>query len=71
MKDDILERCGFSIDVSIIRRILKDKLNYSYKRCSVRPFNLDHKNTQMKKILFTVKLLKTLKRDTVMVNIDE
>ena len=25
----------------------------------------------MKKILFTVKLLKTLKRDTVMVNIDE
>ena len=59
------------IDKSIWRMILKDKLGYSYKRCSSRPLNLNTELRKLKKILFWVKLLKTIRRSSLLVNIDE
>ena len=62
---------GIWIDINIWRKILKEKLGYSFKRCSSRPLNLNHQLQKLKKILFTVKLLKIVRRSTLLVNIDE
>ena len=44
---------------------------FSYKRCSSRPLNLDYRLQELKKTLFVVKLLKIIRRSTLLVNIDE
>ena len=63
---------GIWVDTtSIWRRILKEKLGYSFKRCSSRPLKLNYGNQELKKILFCIKLLKIVRRSTLLVNIDE
>ena len=62
---------GIWIDVNIWQKILKGKLGYSFERCSSRALNLNHKLQKLNKILFTVKLLKIVRRSTLLLNIDE
>ena len=71
VKEYILNKHGIWIDTSIIRRILIDKLDYSYKRCSSRPLALDHKIAKLKKVLFALKLLNIINGSSIIVNVDE
>ena len=59
------------IDISIIRKILKDKLKYSFKRCSSRPLTFDHKIAKLKRVLFAIKLLNIINVSSIIVNVDE
>ena len=69
--EDIMEKTGIWIDKSIIRKIFKEELGYSFKRCSSRPFTLNHKALKLKKALFTIKLLKMINQGSIIINVDE
>ena len=71
IKEHMMEAYSVWLDTNIIRKILKEKLNYSFKRCSPRPLLLDHKLTNVKKSLFAVKLIKLINNSTVLINVDE
>ena len=62
---------GVSIDASVWRKILSEKLGYSFKRCSPRPLNLSIRLKDLKKTMFWVKFLKMIQRSTLLINIDE
>ena len=66
-----MKNSGIWIYASVWRKILKEKLGYSFKKWSPRPLSLNRKNQELKKILFSVKLLKMIKRSTLLINIDE
>ena len=71
VKDYIMKNKGVWVDINVIRKILKDKLNYSFKRCSSRLLTLNHKITMLKKVLFSIKVLKILERSSIIMNVDE
>ena len=62
---------GIWVNGDIIRKILKTKLNFSFKRWSPRPLTLNHKIVKLRKALFTVKQLKIINGASLLVNIDE
>ena len=62
---------GVIDDTNTWRRILKENLKYSYKRWSPRSLTLDFRLLELKKMLFTVKLLNLVLKSTLLVNIDE
>ena len=71
IKDHLMNNLGAWIDMEIIKKILKNKLRYSFRRCSARPLTLNYQNTLMKKTSYAVKLLKVISKDTIMINADE
>ena len=71
VKEHLMTHYGVWIDTNIWRKILKEKLAFSYKWCSSRPLNHDYRLQELKKTLFVVKLLKIIRRSTLLVNIDE
>ena len=71
VKEEIMKKYEIWIDINVWRQILKERLGYSFKRCSSRPFNLNVKLQELKKTLFVVKLLKMIRRSTLLINIDE
>ena len=70
-KEYILKKYGILLDIGIIRKILIDKLDYSFKRWSSRPLVFDNKMAKLKKVLFAIKLLKIINRFTIIINFDE
>ena len=62
---------GVLVDTNTWIKILKERLRYSYKRWSPRPIKLDFRLLELKKILFTVKLLSFVQKSTLLINIDE
>ena len=70
-KEHLIETSGIILDIPIIRRILKERMNYSYKRWSPRPQLVDRSIWKIKKILFADKLLKIMNKSTILINIDE
>ena len=66
-----MKNSGIWIDTSIWRKVLKEKLGYSFKRCSSRPLSYDIRLQELKKIMFSVKLLKMIGRSTLLMNFDE
>ena len=71
IKEYLMEAYGIWLDINSIRRILKEILNYSFKKWSPRPLLLDHKVAKVKKTLFAVKLLKLINNSTILTNVDE
>ena len=71
IKEHFMETYEIILEIPIIRRILKETMNYSFKRWSPRPLLIDHSIWKVKKVLFAVKLLKTMDKSTVLINIDE
>ena len=69
--EHIMENFNICVDINTIREILIQRLGYSYKRWSPRPLMLNHKLTKLKKVLFSVKLLKLIDRYSLLINIDE
>ena len=59
------------VNTNLIRKILKNKLSFSFKRCSSRPITLNWKILKLKKILFLVRLCKMINRHSILANIDE
>ena len=70
-KDYLMTKNGVLVDTNTWRRILKEKLRYSYNRWSPRPLTLDFRLLELKNVLFTVKLLNLVQKSTLLVNIDE
>ena len=71
MQEHIVTNFGVEIDTEIWRRILKEKLGYSFKKWSPRPLNLNYQIQKLKKMLFSIKLLKIFRKSWILVNIDE
>ena len=71
ISEDLMNDEGILVDIHSVRKVLKDKMNYSYKRWSSRPLMIDHSNLRVKKALFVVKLLKLIENSTILINIDE
>ena len=71
VKDHLINNEGIWVGTDIIRRVLREKLHYSFKRCSSRPLKHDFRIAKLKKILFSIKICKKLHKSTVLVNIDE
>ena len=71
VKDYLVAKNGVLVDTNIWRKILKERLRYSYKRWSPRPITLDFRLLELKKVLFTVKLLRFIQKSTLLINIDE
>ena len=67
----MIETYGVWLSNNIIRRILKERLNYSFKRWSPRPLLIDNSILKIRKVLFAVKLLKMINKSTVIINVDE
>ena len=56
--DNIMINSGIWVDASVWSKILKEKLGYSFKKnWSARPLSFNRKLQELKKILFSVKLL--------------
>ena len=66
-----MENLGTNTSIHVISKILIERLWYSYKKWSSRPIKLDRKLVKLKKILFSVKLLKLIHKTSLLVNIDE
>ena len=58
------------VDTNTWRRILEEKLRYSYKRWISRPLALDFRLLELMKMAFTVKLLNLVQKFTLLINID-
>ena len=71
IKEHLIEEHKISIRNRDIWKILHENFNYSYKRCSSRPLFLDHELVSIKKILFSIKLLKVINKSTILINVDE
>ena len=69
--ENLMDTYGIQLDVHRIRGILKEKLNYSFKRWSPRPLLIDNSSWKIKRILFSVMLLKLMRKSTILINIDE
>ena len=52
IKAHLIQTHGTLLNITIIRRILKEKLGLSFKRCSPRPLSINGKILKLKKILF-------------------
>ena len=71
IKARLIQTHGILLDITIIRRILKEKLGLNFKRCSPIPLSIDGKILKLKNILFTIKLWRTISKSTVLINVDE
>ena len=71
VQEYLIKSEGVWVDIDIVRRVLKEKLNYTYRRCSLRPLTTNWRILKLRKILFLVKLCKLIKRGSILVNIDE
>ena len=71
IRDHLLKKTGFWVDIYIIRRILKEKMGFSYKRYSSRPLKHNYYIWKLKKILFSVKIWKMFDESSILINIDE
>ena len=71
IKDQLINNEGIWVDRDIIIKILKEKLHYSFKRCSHRPLKHERRSSKFKKILFSVKICKMKNKSTILVNVDE
>ena len=70
-KAHLIKTYGILLDINLIRRILKERLGLSFKRCSPKPLSIDYKVLRLKKILFAVKLWRVTNKSTVFINVDE
>ena len=71
VRNHLMENNNICVNVSLIRKILKSKLLFSFKRCSTRPITLNWKILKLKKILFLVRLSKMINRQSILTNVDE
>ena len=71
VKEHLMKFNGIWVSIDLIRRILKNKLHFSFKRCSSRPLTLNWRLLKLKKILFLVRLCKMINRCSVLANVDE
>ena len=61
---------GVQIPSHIIIKILKQKLNYVWKRISLRVIDLDFERNEQLKVLYSVKFSKWLSHLSLLVNVD-
>ena len=71
IKAYLIKTHGILLDINLIRRILKERLGLSFKRCSPRPLSIDYKVLRLKQIPFAVKLWRITKKSTIFINVDE
>ena len=71
IRDYLIKKADISVDVKIIRRILKEKVGYSYKRCSSWPLKHNYNPSKLKKIMFSVKIWQMFYTSSILINVDE
>ena len=57
--------------IYMIRNIMKQQLNLSYKRINSRPLNVDFERLLLSRILFSIHFSKIINDDLLLINIDE
>ena len=55
----------------LIRKLLKEELNWSFKKVKQRPIQVDLNRVRAMRQLFSVKLWQKITADTLFINIDE
>ena len=60
-----------SYSSTIIRKLMKDELNLSYKKIKSRPNNVDFSKIRSARILFAIKFAKFINKNTLILNLDE
>ena len=71
LRNYVFHNMGKYYGYRIIYSVMKNCLNLSYKRCKPRPTSIDLEIIKSKRMLFWVKLSKTLANKTLIANIDE
>ena len=56
IREHLAKTFGIQLDIYIIRRILKERLGFSFKSCSPRLLTMDNSVLKLKKILFVIKI---------------
>ena len=57
--------------IYMIRNIMKQQLNLSYKRINSRPLNVDFERLLLSRIIFSMRISKIINDDILLINIDE
>ena len=57
--------------IYMIRNIMKQQLNLSYKRINSRPLNVDFERLLLSRIIFSMHISKIINDDILLINIDE
>ena len=60
-----------NIPIHEVRKIMKERLNLSFKRINSRPSNIWLNKLRIWRILFWIKFTKLITNDTLLINIDE
>ena len=71
IKEHLMMKTGISSIKQMPEKILRDKLRFSFKRCSARLLLLNYKLAKVKKVLLSIKVLKIIRESTLLVNVDE
>ena len=71
IKEELLADSGINLSRYMIVKILKDKLNYSFKKGYSRPIQSTKQELTWFRELFSIKALKYILEDKIIVNIDE
>ena len=55
----------------LVRKLMKDDANLSYKKCKSRPTSVDLSKVKASRILFAAYFVDILNNDILIVNVDE
>ena len=59
-----------SYSSTIIRKLMKNELNLSYKKIKSRPNNVEFSKIQSERILFAIKFAKVINKNTLILNLE-
>ena len=71
VKAHLKAKLDIELPVQLIRKFLKYELNYSFKRVSSKPTNLDLQKLLKLRKIFALKFLEIADEDTLIINVDE
>ena len=71
IRNQIKHDLGMTIECKNIRAILKNKLNFSFKKWSSRPINIESKRLNLIRTLHVIEFISLWEFDTLIINIDE
>ena len=71
VKSYLKSKLDIDLPVQWIRKWLRNKFNYSFKRFSSKPINIDLEKLSKLRKIFSIKFSKNVNEDTLIINVDE
>ena len=71
IRNQIKHDLGMTIECKNIKEILKNKLNFSFKKWSSRPINIESQRLNLIRTLYVIEFISLWELDTLIINIDE